>query len=534
MPEWDDPYRLGGPRSPWADPHRPAAGPSFGQNLRAGFDEMLPFLTGATELGLSVAPGSGEVMSLQDYNDAMNRAAEDFGQGNILSALGNTAEGIAAGIGAIPIGGMVARGIRSGTNDVVRMVESAFGGVPKAPELSPPGWTEVETGVLPEQTADNLSFRDVSVRPDPASPLGLSYEDPLGVTSTRGPLPPPGFNPPVTDRLPTLGELRTSLGMLQGRYEREAISNAMGLPPDYALRSGNDLGRWALEENNRLGEELGFGPEELGPNGFSLEQINRIAGNMLGSVGFGGKVGNNAGAYGQGGLDQVQDVFGRANRSLIWSPNTGGPSLGGSIHLAPGEHRSEEALRKTSAHELGHAFMGLRDKQGTMDAMRTIYLPRLYGRTSPDSVRDVWREISGELMVNSVRNSRQALWQDRIDMSPEGWQHLMDGDTEFAENLLQLRPPDRAKRNEVGWDYLASDAELLADGLGTIILDPTRARAEMPTLTRVVGEMARDPQIRQHVDMTKLFPILLAGAALGIYADGESEARANNPEAMLQ
>lgn len=78
------------------------------------------------EIGLSIAPGTGEAMALRDAWNASDRGANALLQGQYGDAAGNYANALLALTGAIPGAGMIARGTRRGTAWMDRNLPQGF------------------------------------------------------------------------------------------------------------------------------------------------------------------------------------------------------------------------------------------------------------------------------------------------------------------------------------------------------------------------------------------------------------------------
>lgn len=68
----------------------------------------------AVELGLSIAPGSGEAMAAQEAWDASGRGAQALNEGRYSDAVGDYLDWGTATLGAVPVLGTMARGTRRG------------------------------------------------------------------------------------------------------------------------------------------------------------------------------------------------------------------------------------------------------------------------------------------------------------------------------------------------------------------------------------------------------------------------------------
>ncbi len=132
-----DENRLMNPADIWFDP-RPA--------FRSARNALLDHPESVAEFGLSVAPGSGEAMSLRDAWNASGRAGEALTAGNYgqaASEYGNLATGV---LGAIPGVGVIARGTRRGADwmnrnlpgGVNRMLDGMMPANPQSTTFSTP------------------------------------------------------------------------------------------------------------------------------------------------------------------------------------------------------------------------------------------------------------------------------------------------------------------------------------------------------------------------------------------------------------
>lgn len=97
---------------------------AYGEGISpdATWRNLLP----AVELGLSLAPGSGEAMSLRDAWDASGRGGNALLEGNLSDAASGYADFGTALLGAVPGAGMVARGTKRGAAWMDRNLPQGF------------------------------------------------------------------------------------------------------------------------------------------------------------------------------------------------------------------------------------------------------------------------------------------------------------------------------------------------------------------------------------------------------------------------
>jgi len=110
---------------------------------------------GLLDIGLSIAPGSGEAMSAADSLRAGRQMSEAVRGGDYGGALSHGAEAVTAGLGALPVVGLMARGTRDIPGNVLPFGRTPVRPIPTHQSAAEAG---VETAVAREERIRNLGF----------------------------------------------------------------------------------------------------------------------------------------------------------------------------------------------------------------------------------------------------------------------------------------------------------------------------------------------------------------------------------------
>lgn len=173
---------------------------------------------------------------------------------------------------------------------------------------------------------------------------------------------------------------------------------------------------------------------------------------------------------------------------------------------------SDEQMRLTLAHEFGHALIGVRDK----DMLAHYLISQTGGRE--------WRGgIYDELVENSRLHARPQAWRDALaQIGAENTSEVSGGSKLFDVLEILGDAADREMGGSISIPngylrYLASGAELLADGVATVVRDPEIAKQVMPRFVKALRRLINDdPQLtRRGIEMAGFGgALLLAEEAL--------------------
>jgi hypothetical protein len=246
---------------------------------------------------------------------------------------------------------------------------------------------------------------------------------------------------------------------------------------------------------------------KLPPN-FAQAQMDEVLQAWEGAVGISREVGERGavdmdfgpatefhGAMERSNIGQLSALI---SDDRVWAPSMGVPILEDAL----GPYRVPEGLlvqvkagmpeqlfEQTLAHELGHALLYIRDKDGTAKFMRQN---DFFASTAE------WDQARHELLTNTA----EVYSKQRYERMLEAGQ----------VQLVQ--------------DYLLSEPEILADGIGRVILDPAGAKADMPMFYEALKRWtASDPLVGDRFKVVGgvAMPLLIAGEVISANEKGADD-----------
>lgn len=301
-------------------------------------------------------------------------------------------------------------------------------------------------------------------------------------------------------------ELGVRVGTVEGQGIQQDLKQRFQEEIDGALEYTNDAQRNADFAEFMNEAEL---PEEVGPNGLTLEQLGVLQGRLTNDPGF---------------LDQISGdprTSGMVRRTGVVAEDALGtfrPSTGLQVLLKSSLPRGQ--MRDTLSHELGHAIMGIRDADAT-----TNWMQKQVERSGAVSPADWTDQILPELMQNSMLNARPRSWE--AAMRPGAYDKLVESMSDQRQLALHGDVDSIKKFFDDNYTkfgrYLTEDAELSADALSTMMTKPGRAKETMPMFSDLVKQIAQqDPQLRGKIKFAAA-PVMLAATALNRHERQQQE-----------
>jgi hypothetical protein len=156
---------------------------------------------------------------------------------------------------------------------------------------------------------------------------------------------------------------------------------------------------------------------------------------------------------------------------------------------------SPETFRATVAHEVGHALLGIRDKDSS-----TGFFIRYVEGSRGDELDSIMKEL--KRVSQEVRPKE---WEKAINLSNSKELHHREVGAEWIE-------------------YASRSPELLADGISFAILSPEQLKQLAPKFHAALLRMNEgDPRMADRIQFRVFFPFALAGEALREAEHAQSE-----------